>query len=279
MSGGAAAGRVRAADGVDLAVRRWPARGRERLRLLLVHGLGEHLGRYEPAARAWSGRGIRVQGCDLRGHGLSGGRRGHVERWEDYRLDLDAACPEAPFAVFAHSMGGLVALDWTLARLAGAGPAPAALVLSGPLLGVAVELPAWKRALAGMLDRIAPRLRLDNEIPLDDLCTDAAVVAAFERDPLREGRSTPRWYAQMRRAIARVQDGLPRLHVPAQIHLAGDERVVEAAAVEAAAAAWPGPCRLRRWPRGRHELLNEPFGGEVAAEIGDFLLASPAAAS
>lgn len=262
-------------DGLVLHGCRWPARGAERARLLIVHGLGEHLGRYEETADAFAARGIAVQGCDLRGHGRSQGRRGHVERWSDYHLDLDAACPRAPFAVLAHSMGGLVALDWTLARLCAParGPAPCALVLSGPLLGVAVRLPAWKRAVAGLLNLVAPRLPLANEIPLPDLCTDARVVADFEADPLRESRSTPRWYAEMNAARRRVLAALPEFRVPAQFHLAGDERVVDAAAIESAARAWPAASVLLRHPEGRHEILHEPFRARVRAQIVEFLLA------
>lgn len=266
---------LRAADGVVLHGRSWPAHGDERLRLLIVHGLGEHLGRYEETARAFAARGIAVQGCDLRGHGRSGGVRGHVERWSDYHLDLDAACPRAPFAVLAHSMGGLVALDWTLGRLRepARGPAPCALVLSGPLLGVAVRLPAWKRVAAGLLNLVAPHLLLANEIPLAYLCTDARVVAAFEADPLRESRSTPRWYAEMNAARRRVLAALAELRVPAQFHLAADERVVDAGAIERAAAQWPAASALVRHPAGRHELLHEPFRAQVRAEIVEFLLA------
>ena len=272
---------LRAADGLALYARRWPARGSERARVLLVHGLGEHLGRYEETGNALAARGIRVQGCDLRGHGRSDGLRGHVERWEDYHLDLDTCCPEAPFALLAHSMGGLIALDWTRARLEdpARGPAPTALLLSGPLLAVAVRLPIWKRALAGVLNRVAPRLRLANEIPLADLCTDACVVAAFEADPLREGKSTPRWYAEMQAAQARVRAALPRLQVPAQFHLAGDERIVSAVAVERTAAAWPVRHQLLRWPAGRHELLQEPFRAELHAKMAEFLLAEEGAAA
>lgn len=271
----AARDEVRAADGLRLLRRRWlpPAGTAIRARVLIVHGLGEHLGRYEEAGSALAARGIECAGCDLRGCGLSDGRRGHVRRWSDYHLDLDAVAPAPPFAVLAHSMGGLVALDWMRARGADpAAPAPAALVLSGPLLDVAVPIAAWKRKLSGLLARAAPGLRLATGIPLDWLCTDSAEVAAYARDPLRDSKSTPRWYAEMQAARARVLAALPALRAPAQFHLAGDERIVSAAAVEAGYAAWGGPKELVRWPRGRHEILHEPFRSEVLARMAGFLL-------
>lgn len=281
----AARDEIRAADGMRLLRRRWqpPASQNLRARVLLVHGLGEHLGRYEEVGSALAARGIAVSGCDLRGCGLSDGRRGHVRRWSDYHLDLTACAPAPPFALLAHSMGGLVALDWLLARGAAAGAEaggaaaaaslPQALVLSGPLLDVAVPVSAWKLAAAGLLSRLTPGLRIPTGIPLAWLCTDPAAVAVFARDPLRDPKSTPRWYTEMQRARARVLPALSRFTIPAQFHLAGDERIVGAAAVEAGCADWGGPKELVRWPAGRHEILQEPFRQEVLDRMADFVLA------
>lgn len=272
----AARDEVRARDGTRLLRRRWlpPTGTATRARLLVVHGLGEHLGRYEEAGAFFAERGFATSGCDLRGCGLSDGRRGHVRRWTDFHQDLDACAPAAPFAVLAHSMGGLVALDWVRARFQApaAESLPFALVLSGPLLDVAVPIAAWKKSVAGILSRWAPGLRMRSGVPLPLLCTDSAVVAAFERDPLRDPKSTPRWYVEMQRARARVLDALPAMRVPAQFHLAGDERIVSAEAVQAGFDNWGGPKELVRWPRGRHEILHEPFRQEVLARMADFLL-------
>ncbi len=268
---------IRAADGTRLLRRRWlpPSGAPPRVRLLLVHGLGEHLGRYEETGAALAMRGIACVGVDLRGCGRSAGARGSLRRWLDYHADLDAAAPAPPCAVLAHSMGGLVALDWLRARAAGAGagPPPTALILSGPLLDPAVPVPLWKRVAANALARLWPHLRLPTGIPLADLCTDPAAVAAFERDPLRDSCSTPRWYVEMRRARERVLAALPTLRVPVQFHLAGEERIVSGAAIERACAAWGGPCALVRWPRGRHEILQEPFRAAVWESMADFILA------
>lgn len=271
----AARDEVRAADGTRLLRRTWlpPAGTPVRARLLFVHGLGEHLGRYEEAGAWLAARGIAGTGVDLRGCGLSEGRRGSLRSWTDYHLDLEAAAPAPPFGVLAHSMGGLVALDWLRARQAAAAPLPMALLLSGPLLEVAVPVPAWKRAAAGLLARVAPHLRMATGIPTAWLCTDPAQVALFERDPLRDPKSSPRWYAEMQRARARVVAALPSFTPPAQFHLAGDERIVSAAAVEAGCAAWGGPKEMLRWPAGRHEILHEPFRFQVLERMAGFLLA------
>lgn len=265
---------VRTADGIPLLRRSWRAAAAPRARALLVHGLGEHLGRYEATGAALAAADVECSGADLRGCGRSSGRRGHVERWTDYHLDLDAVAPPPPFVLIGHSMGGLIALDWALARAAGrgAGPPPQALILSGPLLEPAVRVPAWKRLASGLLDAAAPRLRIPTGIPLADLCSDSAAVAAFAADPLRDDRVTPRWYAEMQRACRRVRAALPTARIPAQFHLAGEERIVSAAAIVAAQAAWGGPSELLRWPAGRHEILQEPFRAAVWKEMTRFAL-------
>jgi len=266
---------VRAADGTRLLRRRWqpPPGVPVRARLLIVHGLGEHLGRYEEAGAWLAERGIAGCGVDLRGCGLSDGRRGSLRSWSDYHHDLEAAAPAAPFGVLAHSMGGLVALDWLRARQAAGAPLPGALLLSGPLLEVAVPVAAWKKAAAGLLSRVAPHLRMATGIPTEWLCTDPEQVALYENDPLREPRSSARWYVEMQRARARVHAALPGFALAAQFHLAGDERIVSAPAVEAGFQAWGGPKELLRWPAGRHEILHEPFRFEVLERMAGFLLA------
>jgi alpha-beta hydrolase superfamily lysophospholipase len=278
----AAQDRVRTADGALLLRRLWatPAGAAPRARALVVHGLGEHLGRYEDLGGALAGSGIETRGVDLRGHGLSHVRRGHVRRWQDYHLDLDAAAPPPPFAVIAHSMGCLVALDWTRARAAGTGvgPPPAAVILSGPLLDVAVRVAPWKVALSGILSRLAPGLPIPTGIPLDDLCTDPSAVARFAQDPLRGTFSTPRWYTEMQLARRRVLAALPLLGMPAQFHLAGDERIVSGPAVLTGHAAWGGPKELLRWPSARHEILQESCRDDVMQHMARFLLKNAHAA-
>ncbi|RMH03265.1 MAG: alpha/beta fold hydrolase [Planctomycetota bacterium] len=260
--------RVAAGDGTPLWRREWRPDGCERAAVLLVHGVGEHLGRYDRHARALADRGLRVRGVDLRGHGRSGGRRGHVRRWADYAADLDAAAaglPE-PFLLLAHSMGGLVALDW----LRGRRPRVRALALSSPLLGVGVRAPGWKVVLGRALSRIAPGVHLPNELPPEGICSDPEVVRRYLEDPLVFRSITPRWFTEMERALARVRAAAPAGRQPLYLNLAGDERLVDNEAAEAFAEAWGGPVRRRRWPGLRHETLNEPQGGEVLAAIADW---------
>ncbi len=262
--------RVRAADGTELLLRRWQPDGPARADILLVHGLGEHLGRYERTASSLAQRGFSVQGVDLRGHGESDGRRGHVDRWSDFHADLDAASSglRSPFLLLAHSMGGLVALDWLRERR----DRVSAVVLSSPLLGVAVAAPRWKVALGRLLSKVAPRLPLSNELEADGVCSDPEVVERYLADPLVFRSITPRWFVEMEAALERVHGSCPSFAQPLYLNLAGDERLVSNPHALAAADAWGGPVHRVVWDGLRHETLNEKRGPEVLGKIADWLM-------
>jgi len=163
-----------AADGTPLHVREWKSAGLPWARVLIVHGIGEHSGRYDRTGRLMAEAGLYVQAFDLRGHGLSGGRRVYVSRWDDYLDDLEVRLaslrePDEPLVLFGHSMGALIALTYVCSGR----PAPDLLVLSAPPLEATV--PGWQRALAPILSLVAPTVVLANPITADQLARDPAV--------------------------------------------------------------------------------------------------------
>ena len=197
-----------AADGTPLHVREWPASGKPWARVLIVHGIGEHSGRYERTGRLMSEAGLDVHAFDLRGHGLSGGRRMYVRRWEDFLDDVEVRMtavrePGLPMVLFGHSLGALVALDYACSDR----PAPDLLVLSAPPLDARV--PGWQRLLAPVLGAVAPTLVIGNPITGDQLTRDPAVGVAYFADPLVQPRSTARLGAQFLWAMRQ-----PRLCAP-----------------------------------------------------------------
>ena len=177
------------ADGTDLLVRRWPARGSASwASVLLIHGLGEHSGRYEHVGDQLAAAGLDVEAFDLRGNGGSGGRRGHVDRWSQFHDDLAerlqavrGGASGRPVVLYGHSMGGLVVLGYLLTPR----PRPDLVVLSSP--GLDSTLAGWKKALAPVLGRIAPTLAIPNGIDGTTLSRDPTVAERVAVDPaLRE---------------------------------------------------------------------------------------------
>jgi alpha-beta hydrolase superfamily lysophospholipase len=217
--------------------------------------------------------GLEVQSFDLRGHGLSGGRRVYARRWEDFLDDVEVRVAAArraglPLVLFGHSMGALIALTYACSER----PAPDLLVLSAPPLQAAV--PGWQRVLAPVLSLVAPTVVLANPITGEQLARDPAVGIAYFADPLVQPRSTARLGAELFGAMKRGRAGLGRLHVPTLVIHGGADVLVPTAGSEPLAEL-PGVER-RVLPDLRHETLNEPEGPEVVAVIIDWMRAQTA---
>ena len=266
---GAAPGAIApGADGTPLHLRHWATSGKPWATVLLVHGIGEHSGRYERTGRLMAEAGIDVHAFDIRGHGLSGGRRVYVRVWDDYLDDLAVRVaavrePGVPLVLFGHSMGALIALTYACSDR----PAPDLLVLSAVPLDARV--PGWQRALAPILSRLAPTAILANPITGEQLSRDPAVGKAYFADPLVQPRSTTRLGAELLKAMKRGREGLDRLRIPALVIHGGGDTLVPTRVSEPLAAV--AGVERRVLPDLHHETLNEPEGPEVVAAIVDWL--------
>ena len=266
---GAAPGAIApGAHGTPLHLRHWATSGKPWATVLLVHGIGEHSGRYERTGRLMAEAGIDVHAFDIRGHGLSGGRRVYVRVWDDYLDDLAVRVaavrePGVPLVLFGHSMGALIALTYACSDR----PAPDLLVLSAVPLDARV--PGWQRALAPILSRLAPTAILANPITGEQLSRDPAVGKAYFADPLVQPRSTTRLGAELLKAMKRGREGLDRLRIPALVIHGGGDTLVPTRVSEPLAAV--AGVERRVLPDLHHETLNEPEGPEVVAAIVDWL--------
>jgi alpha-beta hydrolase superfamily lysophospholipase len=214
--------------------------------------------------------GLDVQAFDLRGHGLSGGRRVYVRRWDDFLDNVEVLLAPLrsaglPVVLFGHSMGALIALTYACSDR----PAPDLLVLSAPPLRASV--PGWQRALAPILGRVAPTVVIANPITGDQLARDPAVGIAYFADPLVQPRSTTRLGAQLLAAMKRAGSELDRLHIPTLVIHGGADTLVPTAGSEPLGNL-PGVER-RVLPNLRHETLNEPEGPEVVAGVIEWMRA------
>jgi alpha-beta hydrolase superfamily lysophospholipase len=257
---------VTARDGTPLLVRDWPAPDEEPwASVLIVHGLGEHSGRYEHVGAWLRSAGLESHAYDHRGMGGSGGRRGDVERWPLLHDDLAdrlaavraAAGPAGrPVVLFGHSLGGLIAAGYCLS----ARPTPDYIVLSAP--GLDAEIPAWKRGVAQVLGRVLPTLSIPNGIDGALLSRDPSVGERTVEDPRCVKTSTARFASLAFAEQARVRTAAPGgLGRPTLVYHGSDDRLVPTAA----SAVFEGaPDTTRRvWPGLRHESHNEPEGRQV----------------
>ncbi|WP_108472169.1 alpha/beta hydrolase [Rhodanobacter thiooxydans] len=262
------------ADGQRLFLRDWPLAG-ARGALLIVHGLGEHSGRYRRLAAWFNQRGYAVRGYDQRGHGRTPGRRGGLRHGDDLLEDLATVyhdyangLPHPPL-LLGHSLGGLVAARAVLdGRIA-----PPALLLSSPALR-SRESPRMI-ALARLLSRLAPNLPLRNGLDFDQLSHDRQVVADYRSDPLRHSWITPRLADFIFRAGAACIADAANLALPTLLLVADSDGLVDPAGSRAFArkAASSGQLTTRFFSTLYHELFNEaePGRGQVLMQLGDWL--------
>ena len=269
-AGGHATEWLAGAGGVQLRWFRWDAPA-SRATLLLVHGFGDHAGRYRDLWRILNARGITVVAYDQRGHGASPGRRGDVASFEPLLLDLDAAWERAlqrphPVFLYGHSFGGLVVMRWLQTR----GARPAAVVLSAPWLATRMAVPRWKLAAARVLLRVAPGLPLPSGSDRPDFLTrDADRAAEYVADRLVHHQVSARFHAATVAAQELAQAG-PWPELPTLLVVPGDDRLVDADAARAWQRRHPGVEILVR-EQGRHELHNDVDREQALRAIADWL--------
>lgn len=258
--------RVTARDGTALLVRHWPASGSAAwARMLIVHGLAEHSGRWEHVGGHFATGGLDVTAFDLRGFGASEGRRAFVDRWSQLHDDIEeriAALRDAgpePLALYGHSLGGLIALGYVLDGRS----LPDALVLSAP--GLDSTIPGWKRLMARVLGRVTPRMRVANGLDARHLSHDQAVIDAYGPDPLNVHSSTMAFGLHAFAEQQRVAAALDRLSLPTLVIHGGDDHIVPTSASERLDGR-PGVTR-RVYPDIRHELHNEPEGPQILDDV------------
>jgi len=186
-----------------------------------------------------------------------------VKRWEDYVDDLRAAVEHVagPVALLGHSMGALVVFDYLRD-----GDAWAA-VVTGPLLGVAIEAPRWKVAAGNFLAGVWPTLSLGNEIDTNLLCTDRTVVEDYVADPLIYSTITARWYTEMVEAMARVNAAAPSYDVPLFCAWGKRDRLLSPEANMAFCEQYGAPVHTLACDGLYHEILNEPAKYEILEQI------------
>jgi alpha-beta hydrolase superfamily lysophospholipase len=257
------------ADGLQLHVRDWPC-ANPRGTVLIVHGLGEHIGRYEHVAAQLNGWGWSSLGYDQRGHGASD------DLLRDLALVVDALRAErtGPLVLLGHSMGGLVAARFVAGAAEANKPAWArtvdALVLSSPALDVGTT--AWQKMLLVVLGRLAPNLAVGNGLNPKWVSRDPAVVQAYVADPKVHDRITPRLGRFFVDAGMAVASAAPAWSLPTLLLYAGSDRcVVPAGSAAFAAAAPKAVLAVQAFPPLYHEIFNEPEQAEVFAVLGGWL--------
>jgi alpha-beta hydrolase superfamily lysophospholipase len=220
--------------GLDLYCQSWLPDGEPVATVVLLHGLGEHSGRYGNVIDALVPRGYAIHAYDLRGHGRSPGRRGYIERWEALRGDLASFLGhvnragggerERPLFLMGHSFGGLIVLEFVLYD----GPSLSALdgvIASAPGLSAEGFSPLIL-LIARVLSRILPKQEIRTGLDTKGLSRDPAVIQAYENDPLVHDIGTPRLTTESLDAIQRTFASVAGWRLPLLMFYGTADRLV-----------------------------------------------------
>jgi alpha-beta hydrolase superfamily lysophospholipase len=198
--------------------------------LVLVHGFGEHSGRYENLVPALTQMGIVVYGFDNPGHGKSYGKRGHVDSWKDFDRDLEGIFAFAksreekmPWFLFGHSMGGLIALHFVLNRKSDF----SGLVVSGPALTQGAVSPVLILA-SRIMARLWPGFSMDTKLNAQGISRDPKVIERYLNDPLVHSMASARFGVEMAKAISLVKKNAGRLNLPVLVIHGGADPIIPA---------------------------------------------------
>jgi acylglycerol lipase len=209
-------GTFQGAGGLELYYQSWRAE-KSLAVLAIIHGFGEHSGRYANVVNHLTPLGYAVYGFDLRGHGRSPGQRGHINAWDEYRGDvknflqmISKQETNLPVFLLGHSMGALIALDYLLHDPAGLSGA----IISGvPLEPVGVAKP-FLVMLARVLSLLWPHFSLPLGLDPKGISRDPAVVKAYQADPLVHGKTTVRWGTEILKTIEWVKAHAAEVKIP-----------------------------------------------------------------
>lgn len=246
-------------DGTSLY---WNSEGPENPRFVLwmVHGMGEHSGRYQNLRKAFISMGGLCFGFDLRGHGKSSGKRGHASSLDQLCGDIQALYEHKqndfgglPTLGFGHSLGGQLILHWQL----NFGGALKAIMVSAPYLALAFEPPAWKVALGKSAAKIWPSFSQATGLETTALCRDRKEVEAYKKDPLVHDKISASMFLSIHLGGASLLKKASSVQVPMLLGHGTADRITS----EAASRDFAARCKAAEYwamEGGFHELHHEP---------------------
>ncbi|MEK7255677.1 MAG: lysophospholipase [Bacteroidota bacterium] len=236
----------------------------------IVHGLGEHMGRYEHVAAFFAQHQIASFAYDRRGHGKSEGKRGDAPDLETLLDEIETllvfakqAYPAKPLFLYGHSLGGNLALNFVLRRK----PNIQGVIATGSWIRLPKPPTAFLLGFARLMRRVFPALTQPNGLVLKYLSKDPKVVEAYANDPLVHNRISVRMGLAMLEAANWLDEFSGEMPVPTLIMHGGEDKITDPAGSEAFAKRVSGHVSWKRWEGLFHEIHNEPEQAEVMEYI------------
>ncbi len=256
----------KAFDGLSLYFQAWQTEQNQKGVICLVHGLGEHSGRYEYWSTLLNQVGYSVLIYDLRGHGKSGGSRGHISSFNDYINDTDLLLKEAedrfPGAshfLYGHSLGALIVSNYVLLRK----PKLAGVIITGLSTKTALQEQKGKIILAKVIGALFPRISMNSGLDPLTISRDQAVVSKYKNDPMVHSQVSAGFGKSTIDAIDRINQHASEWTLPVLIMHGEKDKLSYVEGSRDFASKIKGDCTLKIWSGLFHEVHNEPENEQV----------------
>ncbi len=253
-------------DGVDIFAQGWEPDGRTKAVVCLVHGLGEHIGRYNNMGGAFTKAGYALFGFDQRGHGKSGGARGHTPSFDALLNDIEDLLTQAskryeglPRFLYGHSLGGNEVLNYVLRRK----PDLSGVIATGPYLRLAFEPPAFRVILGRMMNSIMPGFMQASGLETAALSREQKVVDMYVKDPLVHDKISARLFVSTYDAGQWALERASEFSLPLLIMHGSADRITSVDASREFARKGGKNITLHIWDDWYHEIHNETEQAEV----------------
>lgn len=264
------------ADGLKIYGQHWCPDDDPVAVVVLVHGMGEHSGRYSHVAEQFTEKGIAVFAFDHRGHGKSGGKRGHTPYYFTLLDDLGKGIGVAqkhfsgrPIILYGQSMGANVVINYILRRK----PSILGVVMTSPWLKLAFEPPTLRLFASRIMNKIDPKYT--EKFPLDhaDLSRDPEIVKAYGEDPMVHSDITARFFFGAHEAGLWALENASQLHVPTLLmHGTADKITCHQASQEFASKAPKDLMNFHELEGYSHEIHNEPEREQILDIVSAYIL-------
>jgi alpha-beta hydrolase superfamily lysophospholipase len=254
-------------DGLKLYCQSWITDAQEKGLVILLHGLGEHSGRYAHLGRFLAERGYSVNSFDLRGHGKSEGKRGDTPSCEAYLKDIDKFIlsipdiPDRPCFIYGHSLGAILAISYVLSR----NPPLNGAICTGLALNNALETQKFKLSLVKILGRSIPHLIIPSGLDPNALSRDPEIVSSYINDPLVHDRASLGFALEMIKEIASLWEKANKFPEPLLLMHGEKDQVAYPSSSSEFARQVEKNCTLKIWENMFHEIHNE-IGKEMVFE-------------
>ena len=205
----------------NIFLRSWPSNNDPTYNIIIIHGLGEHSGRYKEFASFFIKKNIGVFSFDLIGHGKSDGLKGHISNIKDFTDSIEEVLIEVrkrfintPIIIFGHSLGGCLALNYLIERKS---KEISLAIISSAWIETEIQIPKYLLIIQRVIHTLFPKVRLSNRLDTKDLSKDIKIIDKYKNDPLVHDRISLNLLSEINKTIEKIKNKDYNIEIPVLI--------------------------------------------------------------